>query len=86
MPFYQINWDAVEKIYGLVRCLYLVMTIIGCQINYIWNELGSEMEGISERFVAWCEINESLSSPDLQSKMTHHLFGPYCLLEAYIRT
>ena len=45
---------------------WIVMAILGCQLDYIWNELQSRNGGHTcDRFSAWLEVDESISSPDL---------------------
>jgi hypothetical protein len=47
------------------------MAIIGCQLDYIWNELQSRNEGHTHRrFSAWFEVGESMSSLDLWGSST----------------
>lgn len=42
------------------------MAIVGCQLDYIQNELQSKNGGYTcKRFSSWFEVGELTSSPDL---------------------
>lgn len=45
--------------------IYTMVAILGCQVDYNWNELQSRNEGYTiERFSVCFEVVESTSSPD----------------------
>lgn len=53
-----------------------VMAVIGCQLDYVWNELQCRSGGQTrERFPAWFEVGESTSSLDLRARKTHGKAG-----------
>lgn len=52
----------------MIFMLYVnaVMAVLGCQLDYIWDELQSRRMGHTcERFYAWCDVDEFTSTPDL---------------------